>query len=102
MPAPILTVITYTAKPGCEEELAGLLRTHVARLAELGLVAEARPHFAAKKVGAEGVFVESFWWRDAGSKHIAQDNSEVQELWMRVEDLCVPGGVQPVELEPLA
>ncbi len=98
MAAPVLTVITYTAKPGCEEELEGLLRTHVARLAELGLVAEVKPHFAAKKVGTQNIFVESFWWRDAGARHIAQDNSEVQELWMRVEDLCISNGVQPVEL----
>ena len=32
---------------------------------------------------------------------LAHDHSEVQELWMRVEDLCVPGGVIAVPLAPL-
>jgi len=61
MPKPILTLVTYQARPGSEEELAGLLRTHVARLRELGLVAD-RPHFAAQRSDESGRFVESFWW----------------------------------------
>jgi TPR repeat protein len=61
MPHPILTLGTYEARPGCEEEVAGILRTHVARLRELGLVADA-PHFAAARADAPDRFVESFWW----------------------------------------
>ncbi len=95
-----LTLIAYTAKPGSEEELEGVLRTHIARLKELGLVSE-RPSFVARKAGAPGTFFESFWWRDAGARHLAADHSEVQEMWMRVEDLCIQGGVQQIELEPL-
>ena len=93
MPTPVMTMVTYAAKPGSEEELAGVLRTHVARLRELGLVAD-RPSFVAEVQDVPGSFVESFWWESAGSAQVARDNSEVQELWMRVEDLCVQGGVQ--------
>ena len=93
MATPVFTLVTYTAKPGCEEELAGVLRTHVARLRELGLVAD-RPAFAAAMQDVPGSFVETFWWESAGSAQLAHDNSEVQELWMRVEDLCAQGGVQ--------
>src|SRR5260370_26887940 len=100
MPKPILTLVTYQAGPGSEEELAGLLRTHFARLRELGLVAD-RPHFAAQRSDEPGRFVESFWWAHEGAPELAQDHSEVQEMWMRVEDLCVPGGVQHAQLEPL-
>ena len=100
MSTPVLTLVTYAAKPGCEEELAGVLRTHQARLRELGLVAS-RPGFAAEVPAAPGSFVESFWWETAGSAQVARDNSEVQELWMRVEDLCVPGGVQHQALRVL-
>ena len=98
MPKPVLTLVTYRARPGSEEELAGVLRTHVARLRELGLVAD-RPHFAAAKGQSE--FVECFWWAHEGAEALARDHSEAQELWMRVEDLCVPGGVQQSRLEPL-
>jgi hypothetical protein len=100
MPTPILTLVTYQARPGSEEELAGVLRTHVARLRELGLIAD-RPHFAAARLGQQGMFVESFWWAHQGAPELAHDHSEVQEMWMRVEDLCVPGGVQHMQLSPL-
>ena len=98
MPKPVLTLITYRARPGSEEELAGVLRTRVARLGELGLIAD-RPHFAASK--DDGGFVECFWWAHEGAEELARDHSEAQELWMRVEDLCVPGGVQEARLTPL-
>ena len=101
MPKPVLTLITYRARPGSEEELAGVLRTRVARLSELGLIAD-RPHFAASvDGGSDGRFVECFWWAHEGAEELAHDHSEAQELWMRVEDLCVPGGVQQSRLSPL-
>lgn len=100
MAEPVLTLVTYTARPGCEDELRGVLRTHVARLQEFGLVADL-PHFVAARPDRPGAFVESFWWRDAGAAALAHDNVEVQEMWMRVEDLCVPEGVQHAALEPL-
>src|SRR5207253_1916859 len=52
MPNPILTLGTYQARPGCEEELSGILRTHVARLGERGLSAD-RPYFAAARAGED-------------------------------------------------
>src|SRR3954465_2863549 len=100
MPSPILTLVTYKARPGSEEELAGVLRTHVARLRELGLVGD-QPHFAAAQTGKPGTFVESFWWAHEGAPWLAHDHSEVQELWVRVKDLCVEGGVNHVQLPPL-
>ena len=100
MAKPILTLVTYQARPGSEEELAGVLRTHVARLRELGLIAD-RPYFAAARPEKPGMFVESFWWSHEGAEALAHDHSEVQEMWMRVEDLCIPGGVQHMPLSPL-
>ena len=100
MPSPVLTLVTYKARPGSEEELAGVLRTHVARLRELGLIAD-RPHFAAQRADQPGTFVESFWWAYEGAAELAHDHSEVQELWMRVEDLCVEGGIEHLRLVPL-
>ncbi len=100
MPKPVLTLVTYQARTGSEEELAGVLRTHVARLRELGLIAD-RPHFAAARPEKPGMFIESFWWAHEGAAELAHDHSEVQEMWMRVEDLCVPGGVQQMALAPL-
>ncbi len=100
MPKPLLTLVTYQARPGSEEQLVGLLRTHVARLRELGLIAD-RPHFVAARPDRPGRFIESFWWAHQGAPALAHDHSEVQEMWMRVEDLCVPDGVRHVALEPL-
>jgi hypothetical protein len=100
VPKPILTLVTYQARKGSEEELAGVLRTHVARLAELGLVAD-KPHFVAAQADKPGLFVESFWWAHEGAPDLAHDHTEVQEMWMRVEDLCVPGGVVHAQLDPL-
>ena len=96
----VLVVVTYKARPGCEEQLAGVLRTHVARLREMGLVAD-RPHFAAAREDDPSTFVESFWWQSPGAREQAGDNSEVMEIWLRLEDLCVPGGIQTVPLVPL-
>jgi hypothetical protein len=98
--ARLLTLVTYRAKPGCEEELAGLLRTHVARLRELALVSD-WPSFVGEVDGSPGNFVESFWWLHDGAPQMADDHSEVQEMWMRVEDLCVPGGIVRQVLKPL-
>ena len=100
MAKPVLTLVTYQARPGSEQELAGVLRTHVARLRELDLIAD-RPHFAAARSDQAGLFVESFWWAHEGAEALARDHSEVQEMWMRVEDLCIPGGVQHLALAPL-
>lgn len=100
MPKPVLTLVTYQSRPGSEEELAGVLRTHVARLRELDLIAD-KPYFAAARSDKKGAFVETFWWAHEGAPALARDHSEVQELWMRVEDLCVEGGVAHLQLSPL-
>jgi hypothetical protein len=100
MPNPVLTLGTYEARSGCEEELAGILRTHVARLRELDLVADL-PHFAAARADAPQRFIESFRWAHEGAAELARDQSEVQELWMRLEDLCVLRGIGRIELVPL-
>ncbi len=97
---PQLVLCTYQAREGAEEELAGALRTHVARLLELGLMSD-RPHFVASRPDKPGAFVEQFWWTSPGAAQQAADNSEVQELWMRLEDLCVPDGLQRIDLQPL-
>jgi len=45
-------------------------------------------------------FVESFWCAHKGAAEFARDYSEVQELWMRLEDLCVAiGRIQLVPLD---
>ena len=98
-PKPVLTLITYRASAGNEERLAGLLRTHIARLREMDLLAE-RPHFAAARADQPGTIVEQFWWLHAGAAEQAKDNSEVQEIWMRLEDLC-DGSIERLELKPL-
>jgi hypothetical protein len=94
----VLTLNTYRAKPGNEEQVAGLLRTHWARLDEMGLMAD-KPHFAASRPDQPGVFVEQIYWVHAGAREQAQDNSEVQEIWMRLDDLCA--SIDRVELVPL-
>jgi hypothetical protein len=96
----VLTLVTYKARPGSEEQLRGVLRTHVARLRELGLVAD-KPWFVARKKDEPGTVVEQFWWLSEGAAAQARDNGEVQELWMRVEDLCAEGGIQHTQLVPL-
>ena len=96
----VLVVVTYEAKPGSEEQLAGFLRTHLSRLREMGLLAD-KPSFAAERKDEPGRFVESFWWAHANAQQQAQDNSEVAELWMRLEDLCKPEGIRSAELKLL-
>lgn len=97
---PVLTMVTYRAKKGSEEQLAGVLRTQVARLREMGLIAD-RPHFVAERTDEPGIFVESYSWLHRGAIDQARDNSEVQEIWMRLEDLCQPAGIERIELQPL-
>jgi len=97
--AAVLVLVTYRARPGAEEQLSGVLRTHVARLRELGFIAD-KPHFAAARPDQPGTFVESFWWVGPGAIEQAHDHPDVQEIWMRIEDLCAEP-VQSIELLPL-
>ena len=96
---PVLALVTYRAAAGNEERLAGVLRTHIARLRELDLLAD-RPTFAAARLDQPGTVVEQFWWLHRGAAEQAKDNSELQEIWMRLEDLC-DGNIERVELSPL-
>ena len=72
------------------------MRVPTARVRSAGVPVPARCWALSTVRGrtVPGTFVETFWWDSPGSAQLAHDNSEVQELWMRVEDLCVQGGVQ--------
>lgn len=79
MPAP-----RYRTKPGCENDLLALTRSHLPELRRLGLATE-RPSLAMRS--KEGVVVEVFEWKE-GAIEAAHANPAVMAMWARYAAVC--------------
>jgi hypothetical protein len=79
-----MVIAVYRPKPGCEEALVRLVKTHVPDLRQLGLVTER----AATMMQAQGgVIIEVFEWLP-GAVEAAHDNPEVKEIWRAFAEVC--------------
>ncbi len=79
-----MVIVGYRPKPGREEDLLALTRTHVPTLRSLGLATD-RPTLAMRS--REGVVVEVFEWREGAIARAHQDPA-VQEMWGRYAAVC--------------
>lgn len=93
-----VVIACYRPRHGCQEALAQLVRTHVPRLRELGLVTEREP---ICMVAADGTVVEVFEWRSQEAIARAHEDPVVQALWKQFEALCewLPVGSLPEAAE---
>jgi hypothetical protein len=80
-----IVIACYRPKPGRQDALRELLRTHVARLRGLGLVT-ARPPIAME--AGDGTCVEVFEWVSAEAIQSAHTNPEVLKMWGEFGQAC--------------
>jgi len=80
-----LVIVAYKPKPGKEEALKQLMRTHYSRLDKEGLVTERTPVLMEAE---DGAIVEVFEWLSDEAIHQAHSNPEVLKMWAEFFDAC--------------
>ena len=80
-----LVIACYRPKPGQQEALRALTRSHVARLRALGLVTGRAP--IAMEAG-DGTIVEVFEWASQEAINAAHGHAEVQAMWKQYGEVC--------------
>ena len=92
-------IACYRLKPGCEAELARIVREHVPTLQKLGL---ATPRPATALRASDGTVVEIFEWASTKAVERAHTDPVVAGLWERFMAVCdfttladLPGAAQP-------
>jgi len=80
-----IVIACYRPKPGKDEELRELTRSHVAILREQGL-ATSRPAIAM--TAADGTVIEVFEWTSAEAIAGAHSNAVVLALWEKYAAVC--------------
>jgi quinol monooxygenase YgiN len=80
-----IVIACYKPKPGMEERLIELTRSHVRRLRAEGLVTDREP---IAMVAQDGTVVEVFEWRSAEAMEAAHSNPNVQKMWQEYAGLC--------------
>src|SRR5712691_12464285 len=81
----ILVVVAYRPKPGKEQHLLELTRTHVPILRAQGLATD-RPPYVMR--AADGTVVEVFEWKSSEAIASAHTNPVVQRMWAKYGEAC--------------
>lgn len=80
-----IVIVCYKPKAGKTAALKELLRSHVARLRDLGLATE-RESICME--ASDGTLLEVFEWQSADAIHGAHSNEEVQRMWAQFAEVC--------------
>lgn len=80
-----IVLACYRPKPGQQDALRALLRSHVPRLRSLGLVTERIPIAMEAK---DGTCLEVFEWVSAEAIQNAHTNPEVLKMWGEFGQVC--------------
>jgi hypothetical protein len=80
-----IVIVAYKPKPGKETALHELVKTHVRRLREQGLVTNMEPVILK---AADGTLIEIFEWLSAGAIQQAHSNTEVHKMWGEFAEVC--------------
>ena len=81
----ILVIVAYRPKPGKEQHLLELTRTHVPILRREGLATD-RPPYAMR--AADGTVVEVFEWTSSEAIASAHTNPVIQGMWAKYAEVC--------------
>lgn len=79
-----VVIVAFRPKPGKDEALLDLVRSHTPRLRELGLATEREPTIMQ---GKDGVIVEVFEWVEGGIER-AHEDPQVLAMWGEFAELC--------------
>jgi quinol monooxygenase YgiN len=80
-----MVIACYKPRPGKQEELAALVREHLAPLRAEGLVTDRAPIAMRAK---DGTILEIFEWKSEEHVAAAHKNPVVQDLWKKFEAVC--------------
>lgn len=80
-----IVIACYKPKPGKEKELDQLMKTHVVRLRQEGLVTD-RASIIMKS--ESGTVLEVFEWKSKEAIEEAHINPTVQQMWTEYAEVC--------------
>jgi hypothetical protein len=73
-------IACYRPKPGMDEALLDVVRTHYETLRAAGFVSEKPPYLMRAK---DGTLIEVFEWKSVEAKELAHKDPSVGQLWGR-------------------
>lgn len=80
-----VVISCYRPKPGQQDALRALMRTHVSTLRSLNLVTDRRP---IAMEAADGTIIEVFEWISQDTINAAHGNPAVQKMWEQYGKAC--------------
>ena len=80
-----IVIVAYQPKEGKSAELKKLVRTHVPRLKQEGLVTDREPVILE---ATNGAIIEVFEWLSAEAIQQAHQNKAVYNMWGEFEAVC--------------
>jgi hypothetical protein len=80
-----IVIVAYEPKPGKEEALKQLMKTHVPRLKQEGLVTDRESIIME---AADGTIIEVFEWLSTEAIANAHHNKAVQQMWGEYAEVC--------------
>ncbi len=86
-----IVIVAYKPKPGMQEELRDLMKTHLPTLRSEDLVTDRESIIME---AADGTIIEVFEWKSSEAIASAHSNPAVGEMWQRYEKVCdfIPAG----------
>src|SRR5947207_15854353 len=89
-----IVIVAYKPKPGKEEGLREVMRTHLPTLKSQGLVTD-RPSVMME--AKDGTIIEVFEWKSQAAIDNAHSNPEVLKIWGQYAEVCdyIPIGQVP-------
>ncbi|AYL97322.1 hypothetical protein [Mucilaginibacter celer] len=80
-----IVIVAYKPKPGKQEALKQLMKTHLPRLQQEGLVTDRQ---SIMMEAADGTIIEVFEWLSADAIATAHHNPVVQQMWGEYAEVC--------------
>lgn len=93
-------IVTYIVKKGLEKKFERILREHWKALRQERLVTPQAP-FILRDPENPSVYKEIFEWHDSRSIKRAQRSEKIQQIWHRMTDLTIEGGIEPANFKRL-
>jgi hypothetical protein len=80
-----VVIVAYKPKPGKEADLKALMKTHLPRLKQEGLVRDKESYIME---AGDGTIVEVFEWLSVEAIQKAHTNPSVQQMWGEYAEVC--------------
>lgn len=89
-----VAIVTYVVKKRREKEFERVLKKHWKVLRSEDLTTAQLP-FLMRDPENPSVYKEIFEWKTKRSFHKAHESAKVQNIWQRLMELTVDGGMEP-------